>query len=255
MFRVFFISVIGGLLVCSCQKDFKISSVENKRLEIDGDIEASKEIDDFVKPYTRHVDSSLGAVLCYSAKTLSKKDGELNTALGNMMADAVYVQANPVFKQRFDREIDFVLLNHGGIRSVIVKGPVTARTAYEVMPFENEVVVVGLKGTTVKQLINYLQQSKRAHPVSRQLKISLDANYDLVQVLINDQAIEDNVIYYVATSDYLFNGGDKMSFFQDNVFHTELDYKIRNVLLDYFAEKDTLRPIADNRFKRILPES
>jgi 2',3'-cyclic-nucleotide 2'-phosphodiesterase (5'-nucleotidase family) len=32
--------------------------------------------------------------------------------------------------------MDIVLLNHGGIRSIIPKGEVTTRTAFEIMPFE-----------------------------------------------------------------------------------------------------------------------
>ena len=43
---------------------------------------------------------------------------------------------------------DIVLLNNGGIRSIISKGPISEKTAFELMPFENSIVVVKLKGSS-----------------------------------------------------------------------------------------------------------
>ena len=47
------------------------------------------------------------------------------------MADDVYDEANPVFKSKTAKNIDMVLLNHGGIRSVLSKGNITKRTAFD----------------------------------------------------------------------------------------------------------------------------
>ena len=52
----------------------------------------------------------------------------------------------------------------------------------------------------------------------------------------------------MATNDYLYNGGDRMTFFQPNEGLHVLDYKIRNVLIDYFKKQDTLNPKRDRRF-------
>ena len=56
--------------------------------------------------------------------------------------------------------------------------------------------------------------------------------------------------YYVATSDFLLNGGDKMDFFNKSSENTFLNYKIRDLLIDYFIKIDTLKPKIDNRFIR-----
>ena len=42
------------------------------------------------------------------------------------------------------------------------------------------------------------------------------------------------------------NGGDRMDFFKTNDSLYVLDYKIRNVLIDYFTKIDTLNPVIDN---------
>ncbi len=236
------------VLIVSCNSDSNLTKIEGKRIEINDNIQADQTIEDFIKPYRESVNNDLDSVIAYAPETYSKTDGELNTAIGNLMADAVFNESNPVFKKRTGKQIDFVLLNHGGIRSVISKGNITARTAYQVMPFENSVVVAALKGEQVLQMMTYLSKAKRAHPISKQLELVLNKNFDIKSALINKKPIDSKGTYYVATNDYLYNGGDRMTFFQPNDSLYVLDYKIRNVLIDYFKKADTLNPKIDNRF-------
>jgi 2',3'-cyclic-nucleotide 2'-phosphodiesterase (5'-nucleotidase family) len=231
----------------SCKEEMYLEKIEGKRIEINDSLVGVSKIEDFIKPYREHVNNTLDSVLAYSAGTYSKTDGDLNTAIGNLMADAVLEEANPVFESRTGKKIDMVLLNHGGIRAILSKGNVTTRTAYEIMPFENSVVVASLKGTHINEMIAYLQKAKRAHPISG-LSIKLNNNYELIEAKINDIAIDENKTYYVATNDYLYSGGDSMDFFQQSDSLYVLDYKIRNVLIDYFSKKDTINPVIDNRF-------
>lgn len=236
------------LLIFSCNNDSHLTKIEGKRLDIDENIATNQTIEDFIKPYRESVNKNLDSVISYAPDTYSKSDGELNTAIGNLMADAVYDEGNIVFNKRTGKNIDFVLLNHGGIRAIISKGNITPRTAYEVMPFENSVVVVALKGEQVLQMMTYLSKAKRAHPVSRQLQLTLNKNGDVSSATVNGEPINKEKVYYVASNDYLYNGGDRMTFFHPNDSLYVLDYKIRNVLIDYFKKKDTLNPKRDNRF-------
>ena len=155
--------------------------------------------------------------------------------------------ANPIFKARTGNSIDIVMLNHGGIRSILPKGDVTSRTAYNLMPFENSVVVTGLKGTSVKDLVDYLQKAKRAHPISG-LSIKVNSDFKLLEAKVGNKPIDNNKTYYVATNDYLYNGGDNMNFFKQGDSLYKLDYKVRNVFIDYFKKVDTLNLSADDRF-------
>ncbi|MCB0461085.1 MAG: 5'-nucleotidase [Flavobacteriaceae bacterium] len=241
--------ILCFFVVCfmSCKEEMYLEKIEGKRIEINDSLVGVSKIEDFIKPYREHVNNTLDSVLAYSAGTYSKTDGDLNTAIGNLMADAVLEEANPVFESRTGKKINMVLLNHGGIRAILSKGNVTTRTAYEIMPFENSVVVASLKGTHINEMIAYLQKAKRAHPISG-LSIKLNNNYELIEAKINDNAIDENKTYYVATNDYLYSGGDSMDFFQQSDSLYVLDYKIRNVLIDYFSKKDTINPVIDNRF-------
>lgn len=243
----YFLGIIALMLLLSCKQEHYLTRIEGKRIEINDSLTGKQDIEDFIKPYREHVNNDLDSVLAYAVDTYTKNDGELNTAIGNFMADAVKEMSNPVFKARTGNDIDIVLLNHGGIRSILSKGNITTRTAFQIMPFENSVVVTGLKGTSVKDMITYLQKAKRAHPISG-MSITLNDNFELVDAKINGETIDDNKTYYVATNDYLYNGGDNMSFFKQGDSLYILNYKIRNVLIDYFKKVDTLNLSADDRF-------
>ena len=240
--------LVVALLLQSCKKEVNhLTQIRGENISISDSLPSVSSIDEFVKPYRDHVNKNLDSVLAYSVDTYAKNDGELNTAIGNFMADMVYEQANPVFNSRTGNNIDFVLLNHGGIRSIISKGDITTRTAYKVMPFENAIVVANLKGKEVKELLEYLARNKRAHPIAK-LNIELDKNFNIGKATINGKPIDYNRNYFVCTNDYLANGGDRMNFFKTNDSLYVLDYKIRNALIDYLKKTDTINPVIDNRF-------
>ncbi|WCO00519.1 5'-nucleotidase C-terminal domain-containing protein [Psychroserpens ponticola] len=249
MKNIFFLIGLSLILFTSCKSN-NLYKIEGRQIAITDSLKTNQSIEDYIKPYRIQINKSLDSVISYAKDTYSKKDGFLNTAIGNMMADAVYEQSNPIFKARTGHTIDLVLLNHGGIRSIISKGNITTRTAYNVMPFENSVVVVTMKGNKVKELVDYLVRDQRPHPIYG-LQIVLNEDLQLKSATINGKNIEDNKSYYVATNDYLYSGGDKMIFFKPNEHLDDLNYKIRNVLIDYFTKKDTIAPVIDDRFIQI----
>jgi len=232
---------------CACHKAQTTQKVESERLAINQNSKTDTEIDAFLKPYRERLEASLKEVLCYSIEEHKKTDGALNTAVGNLMADAVFERCAPILKKRHNLDLDLVLLNHGGIRAPLPKGPIKMKTAFNIMPFENKVVIAQMKGTALMELVDYLRKAKRAHPISG-MKLAISREGDVKTLLVQGKEIEPNTIYNVATNDYLYKGGDRMDFFQNSETVFDIDYKIRNVLIDYFTAKDTLSPKRDDRF-------
>lgn len=233
----------------SCQqqtRNFK-AKAEGTSIKISDSISQNDSITAFIEPFKKHIDQEMNNVLSYSKFNLDKTEGNYNTAIGNMMADAVMELASPVFESRTGNKIDAILLNHGGIRSTINQGNITTRTAYQVMPFENEVVVAELNAAQMQKLFDYLKSARTAHPISG-MKLVLNVDGEIGEALIQDEPLDKNRSYFIATNDYLLNGGDNMNFFQNRKSETFLDYKIRNLLIDYFTKKDTIAPVRDQRF-------
>jgi 2',3'-cyclic-nucleotide 2'-phosphodiesterase (5'-nucleotidase family) len=245
------VQIIGFIsLFLSCDNSKKLVNINGKNISISKELSSNKAIEVAIEPYKINLDKSMNEVLSYAVDTYSKTNGDYNTAIGNLMADAVFELSSPVLKSRTGKDLDIVLLNHGGIRSILPKGNVTTKSAYSLMPFENSVVVVPLKGSVVMEMTTYLQEFKKAHPISGlELVLGPDNNYQ--KILVGGKTVDLEKTYYVATNDYLYNGGDRMYFLKKSDTLYDLNYKIRNVLLDYFTKYDTLNPKKDLRFIKL----
>lgn len=227
-----------------------LTEITGKRIPVTSEIIPDTAIENYIQPFSEHINKTLDSTIAYNPRDLKKSEEGLNTAIGNLMADIVLEQADPVFNSRTGNSIDMVLLNKGGIRAEIGKGPVTARTAYRIMPFENEIVVAEITGVKVNEMLRYLENNRTAHPLSG-IQIRLDQDYKVTQALIKGTAIENTATYYVATSDYLQQGGDGMDFLKNPVNLYRTGYKIRNAIIDYLHKIDTIMATRDNRYIQI----
>lgn len=239
---IIFIALIG----CKIQPP-QLIKIEGKQTVINETIASDKTFENTIKPYREKVEKEMSTVISYTPINLYRTDGDLESSLGNLMADLCYQRANPVFYSRTEKNIDFAMFNYGGIRAGISKGNITNENAFNLMPFENSLVVVELTSEKIKELVNYLISENEAHPISKHLNLAVTENgYDLK---INNVALDNSRTYFVLTSDYLQTGGDNMNFFKDPVNLYTLDYKVRNAIIDYFKETDTLKVSLDGRFR------
>ncbi|MEO9893068.1 5'-nucleotidase [Aurantibacter sp.] len=230
---------------CSPNKT-SLNTVAGKEITIDSSFTIDVEIESFIKPYYNRINSVLDSTLSYTPKMLSKGDGRYNSSLGNLMAEILLEQSNPIFTSRTGKTVDFALFNHGGIRSIISKGNISARTAYEVMPFENAIIIVELSGKSIQKLVQYVIDYDSPHPVAG-IQITINKNNTPKEIKIQGTPLDPNRNYFVATSSYLVTGGDNMVFFKDGLSFTDIDYSIRNSMIDYFKKIDTIKTTVDNR--------
>lgn len=237
-----------GLAVSCGPKPNHVTKVEGREIPVTAAAGEKQEFETFIKPYREHIDRDLSTVLAYSPKTLDKSNGQWETAIGNAMADASLDFGNRVFEKRAGKKIDIAMLNFGGIRSIIPQGEVTTRTAFEIMPFENSLVVAELPGSAILKMLTYFIAEKKPHPLSG-ISFAIAENQKPKNIIIAGKPFDESKNYFVATSDYLLNGGDNMVFFKDAVATHDLDYKIRNVLIDYFRETDTITPRSEPSIK------
>ncbi|MDY8137947.1 5'-nucleotidase [Aquimarina sp. 2201CG5-10] len=234
------------LALASCKKtDTHLTKITAKTIAINDTIKSSSEVDSIIAPFKEKLSKEMQQVLCYTPKNLVKNDGNMQSTLGNLMVDMCLEVADSIFKKKNNKSIDFAMFNHGGLRATISKGNVTKEQAFQLMPFENELVVVEMNGKKIIELVDYFMKNKRAHPLSKNVELVIDdSNYNLK---INGVAFDENKNYTVLTSDYLQNGGSKMIFFKNPEKLIKLDYKVRDAIIDYFKKVDTLQATIDNR--------
>ncbi len=187
--------------------------------------------------------------LAFASVSLEK--GQPESALGNFVADACYrVTLNHIDSIGITAP-DFCVLNNGGLRSSLPAGLITRKNVFELMPFENELVIVTLPGTAVFELLEYISD-KGGVPVSN-LKMMLFPEH-LEEAVIGNTFFDSSKTYRVLTSDYLAYGGDAMTVFSKN---TSLDFtgtKVRDAITEYlqqlYTNNITLDPVIDGRLSK-----
>lgn len=177
-----------------------------------------------LKPYRDSLNKSMNEIIGFSTNGLSKRQPE--SGLGNFMVDAIKTMA----EKKMNKKIDAAFVNFGGIRTYIPRGDVTMGKIFELMPFDNVIVVQNLTGN---QLITFLNLAceKGGWPVSEGLTYTIK-DKKLGDVLINNKPLEQNATYVIANSDYIANGGDNCEVLKA-IPQQNLNYLIRDALIDY----------------------
>ncbi len=156
-----------------------------------------------IQPYHDQVLAQMQEVLGVAPVALSKNPGE--NLIVNFVADLQRTAA----AQALHQPIALGVMTNGGMRSPLPAGPITLGNVFELMPFENELVVVDAPGPVVQQLFNYAAPVRMAVSGAT---YTVDAEKHPQNILIGGQPFDPAKTYPIAMSDYLAGGGDNMLF-------------------------------------------
>lgn len=222
--------------------------IRGNQIEISSEFKADPEISELIKPFQEELQNKIEAVLCFNPRVLSREESPLESSLGNFYADVCYSNVDSIFFKEKGMHIDFALFNYGGIRTAIPKGIIKVKDIFKLMPFENKLIVVQMSGERVLELLQYLERSKLAHPISG-MRLSLSKG-NLSSIRIQGKKFNVKNTYWVLTHDYLQHGGDNMSFFTQPIDLFPTDVKVRDALINHLVPIDTLKASLDNRFSQ-----
>ena len=166
--------------------------------------------------------------------------GEPECPMLNWATDALWEAAKKVYAGR----VDIAIVNMGGMRCSWQKGPVTKGCVFELMPFDNRLVVLTLKGEDVIALCESFARYGGQGVAGMRVKV-LDNK--LVDVTVGGKAVNPKALYTVATSDYLAGGTDHMDALTKYVEYWDSDLLIRDLYLEAVREQDTIRATVDGR--------
>jgi 2',3'-cyclic-nucleotide 2'-phosphodiesterase (5'-nucleotidase family) len=238
-YKILLIVISSNFICCDT---LEVSSTSFSRIEIVGPEESL--LSDEIQVYKDSIDLKLDLIVGYSEGFYTKTDFNdinFNSSLGNLIADILFTQSDSVFNIQENKKIDFVLQNHGGIRSSLFEGDIKLTDIYKILPFENEIVIIEVFGETVEEIITFLRKEINPHPISG-LLISPDNGF------IQGKLIDPSKKYYISTNDYLLNGGDNMFFLKNNSKVYRLGYSLRDAFIDFTKTNLKLSSKIDNRF-------
>ena len=212
----------------SCKTSFQISKKESGQYKFSDstNTEIDSSIYSEIAPYREKMQSAMNEVLAVSTTSLER--GLPESKLGNFLSDACMSSA----KEK-NMQADFAVFNTGGLRRPLPSGNITRGDVFELMPFENTLVILSMNGGDVKKLVNFIA-TKGGAPVSGiQLRIQDSV---ATNVFINNVALDTTKIYRVLTSDYLANGGDAFPFVTDKNWDA-VNLKVRDALIEYLISQ------------------
>jgi 2',3'-cyclic-nucleotide 2'-phosphodiesterase (5'-nucleotidase family) len=184
-----------------------------------------------ILPYQKKIQDSMNQQIAEVVEPLIKETPEGN--LGNFVCDALY-KKHKDYLTDVNQQADFVLLNNGGLRTNIPSGNLIIGKVFELMPFDNELVIVSLDSVGMNEMVEFIAK-KGGVPVS-QLKLKIQNNFS-TDVFVGNEIFNKQKKYKVLTSDYLVNGGDNMLFFKHATEKVLIKKLIRTVLIEYCLDE------------------
>ena len=226
---------------------------------VDAKIPDDAAIERLLKPYSGKV-RALNVVI-------GNLDGELRKggvgagSLGNFVTDGIRSQASA----KLGKPVLLAVTNSGGLRkNTIAAGELRASDIFELMPFENAVVQVDLRGEDLLKLLAVILDSRDAQSGAKiQYRMNAEKAELVSAKFLDGQGQETEIdpqgTYSIITIDYLLNlASGRYSILQRGKNPTPLGLTLRDALMNYVkAETAAGRQIhatLDRRFVNVNPE-
>lgn len=171
--------------------------------------------------------------------TFEKPEG----SLGNMAADAVRFRA----AREARKYVHIGVMGSDSFRLNFNEGELTLGDIYEFMPYENHLVLIRMKGSTVVKLSNQVAE-RNGEPVSG-LRLRL-RDGEVRSVLVNSEVVEPDKLYWLATSNYYADRGGALPALTE--YEERIDFEdlsIRQLYVDYFRNLRVIEPGTDGRIQ------
>jgi len=193
--------------------------------------------------------------------TLSRTlDDGGESSLGRVIADAMLDGA----RQARVGDVDVAFWNSGGLRADLQapgqsdSTPVTYAQLFSALPFANELVVRSLTGDALLRVLEdqFNARRTRVMPVSASLTYAYDLSrtegqrVDRSSVRVNGAPLQPDRRYRIATSNYLWGGGDGMSALGAGTEPVTIGVDV-DIAVAYFTRHSPVRSDLPSRVRRI----
>lgn len=226
----------------SCSSFYQPTSIQHTQYKIEPALKKDSAMNVLLMPYTKDIHATMNKVIGTSAGTYNNNRPE--SEIGNFMADAYKAMA----EEKFSRKVDAGFMNAGGIRSYFSKGNITVGKVFEIMPFDNILVLQEIKGGVLQTYLDKMAEDG-GWPVSKGVTLVI-RNKKATEVMINGKPLDPGTVYVVAHSDYIANGGGDCDMLK-SIPQINRGYLMRDAIIDYITaltrEGKTIQPLIENR--------
>lgn len=180
------------------------------------------------------------AVVLATAPRRYGREADKESELGGWMTDCY----------REHQRADVAIQNGGGIRADLPAGPVTLRSVFNVMPFDNYLVKLRMKGSDVRDALDHglgMGRIAQISGASATVRRRAPAGARLVSASVGGAPLDDAREYTVATLDFIVNGGDGYDAFARALSREDTGVLARDALRACAEKQKTLAVPAGGR--------
>jgi 2',3'-cyclic-nucleotide 2'-phosphodiesterase (5'-nucleotidase family) len=211
---------------------YEVTDVRGTMIPVDStyDAQPDKKGTELVAHYKQGIKALMTTTIGTCAQNMTgmgRKDAE--SLLSNLASDVLREAGTKVM----GKTCDMGLVNKGGLRATLPKGPITIGNIYEIMPFDNSLCVVMLSGQQLMTLFEEIAKTRGQGISGAKMVITHDGR--LIDATIGGEKVDMNRTYSLATLNYLAEGNDGMNILGNpEVKHTNYDNMIiRDIMIDY----------------------
>ncbi len=232
-----------SFLISACNRSYVPVKTEYNDYTVTAAIGIDSTLLRSLQPYRDSVNFKMNEVVGIADVVLERKKPE--STLGNFMADAMYYGA----VQKFGEPVDIAVVNYGGVRlNEVRKGPVTQGQIFELMPFDNLLILQKIRGDSLQSFFDLIAADGGWPIAGVTMHIQ---NGKAINVQIGGKPLDKNKIYTVANSDYIANGNGAAVMLK-NIAQENKGYLMRDAIFDYIkALKSSGKNIAATLQNRI----
>jgi 2',3'-cyclic-nucleotide 2'-phosphodiesterase (5'-nucleotidase family) len=204
----------------------------NIRLDSTLNIAPDPKIESVILPFRTKLMRDMEEVLCISKDPLFGDRPE--SPLTNFCADLILQESDSICLKRYpDIRMSVSMVNRGGLRVPIPKGEVKVQNMFELMPFENEIVFLKMSGAELRRFIDHMA-SRGGEGVSG-IRFGIKGDKGL-NPEVQGQPLDDSKSYWLATSDYIANGGDGFEILASIKDRISTGVKFRDMFIDHLRK-------------------
>lgn len=225
------ILLITIVLVSCTHKQWTLLDANTIAIPIDSSTEANADSDmkAYIAPIKSELDEAMNQVIAQSVEEM--RSGKPESLLSNWNADVYLYQASEYLKN----QVDLAVVNLGSLRAPLPQGNLTVGNIFQLMPFENELVILWLKGSEVKKLFDIFALEGGQGIAGAKFEIK---NQKADNCLIQGKPIEMDKLYTIATNDFLAGGNDRMIPLATSENRVDTGLKIRNILMEFVIKEN-----------------
>lgn len=217
---VFCVAVVA--MIISKKQQIQPEIVDIQLIEVDGSLKNGA-MDSLIAPYKAEKEVSMNVVIGEVEETMEV--GLPESKLSNLIADVLLTEG-----RKYIADVDMAVTNVGGIRRTLFAGPITIGDVFEILPFDNSLLVLEYKGVEILALADAVAL-KGGEAIAGMTLTIRDGKAEDVKV--GGEVVDTARVYKVVSTDYLSWGNDQLEPLANYLKSTPLNMMMRDAMFDY----------------------